>query len=258
MTLPSVLNYRWHSLFARGGKTNALGAWTQFLAGPRSLGMLVLPSRLDRHWAERVAAEFENGLSQDALVVDFSQFRTADAAGLGMLVEGLRQVLVQGKKWYALGLSHGARRTLKMNRVWDLLRARICHGVPELVSRLWDVWPECRCLASVKEETGFVVLGFCGQLTGSEVGELNASALLAAVGGQNCLLDLSYCSELDSQGLALLVRLSRGAEAGNGRCLICNMTAVVEQTVKSAKLDLALPIVANLAEARASFAALEI
>jgi exopolysaccharide biosynthesis WecB/TagA/CpsF family protein len=253
MILPSIWDYRWHRLLGHGGKPDG-GAWTHFLSGARSLQVLSLPRSLDRRWAETGALDFEQAFAQDALVVDFAQMRLADAAGLASLIEGLVQVREQNQKWYAVGVKPAVRRTLKRNRVWDLLKARVCGDVPELVSRLGEVWPECRCLASIKAEAGFMGLGFCGRLSGAVAASLDVETLLRVVAGQDRVLDLSYCSELDAQGLALLLKLSRGGESDKGRCLICGMTAEVERRVKSAKLDVSLPIVANMAAAKAVFA----
>jgi exopolysaccharide biosynthesis WecB/TagA/CpsF family protein len=252
MILPSIWDYRWHRMLGQGEPDG--GTWTQFLSGSRSLQVLSLPGCLDRRWAETETLDFDQAFAQDALVVDFAQMRLADAAGLARLVEGLEQVRAQNQKWYAVGVKPAIRRTLRRNRVWDLLKARVCNDVPELVSRLGEVWPECQCLASIKAEAGFMAIGFCGRLSGAETAGLDVETLLRVVAGQDRLLDLSYCSELDAQGLALLLKLSRGLEPGVGRCLICGMTAEVERRVKSAKLDLSLPIVANMAAAKAVFA----
>jgi exopolysaccharide biosynthesis WecB/TagA/CpsF family protein len=255
MISPAVLDCRWKRLAGRWRSAGVgVDGGTQFLGGQRRLQVLGLPARLDRRWVERVGEEFEQALFQDALVLDFSRLRCADITGLGMLVDGLGKVTACGKLWYAVGLKSADRRTLKLNRVWDLLEARVCRDVSELVSRLRDVWPECGCWVSVKAEASFVVLGFCGRLAGSGIAGLDVEKLLAAVVGRNCLLDLSYCARLDSRGLALLLRLRRAAESGNGSCLICGATAEVEQTVKAAKLTMSLRLVDSVAAAKVAFA----
>ncbi len=212
-------------------------------SGSRKLVYLELPPCLVQERVEKCSSGIvERAFSGQALVVDASALRFADAAGLGLLMALLRECAARGLGFH-LVVRPPVRRVMQMNRVWDLFQPHGSASSAELVARLEERLggPFC-CMGSSMEEDVRRVW-FLGRLAG-------ASALreLHNLGGQllehpaDCVIDLDGCAGADSATLGELVRISN-ILSGNGKTLLLvRVPEAVATLIHEVGLDGVLPV----------------
>ncbi len=221
-----------------------------FLSGQQAIRLITIPTVLNadsRPWLE---SELDDAMRQNGVVIDFSRWRFADASGLGLLLAAWEQMIAQGIPCYGIGLSCRMRQLLRIHRLWDLLKPRVCRDARELTDRLRERWSDCRSFVAIQTEAHSRVIALLGAFTSREVARLDRTLLAEGFADQHCIVDLSLCTTVDSSGLGFLARLDREVKAKGNDCILCGLSEEVERTLQSAGLSGSLLIVPEITAAR--------
>lgn len=225
------------------------------LSGIQAVRALYLPAVLDAAAAAALEAPIREALEGDALLLDAAQVRYADAVGLGLLAEvcgasadGRASVyLARGSRWF--------RRLVSANRLGDLVGPRICRDATEAVERLRERWGEDRLFAGVRMHGQAIVLSLFGPLRVAQVDALDRAALAQYLGNRACVVDLTYCTGLDTAGVGLLAKIRREVVGEANPCILCSASPAALRMIRSAGMLEHFTVCRDVAQALETIAA---
>ena len=225
-----------------------------FLSAGKSIHVVSLPPRVNGETLDDLREEADVALLQDAVVVDFRQVLVLTASAMGFLCELYTRARDHGKPFYGMGLRSGVRVLLEANRMWDLLEDCMCADPKGLVARFRERWSNIDCFFCVRAEQSCKVLGFFGQVDALQLAEVDVKSLISEFIDTHCVVDLSYCSFIDSTGLSVLVQIFRKLNASGKAFIVCGPRDDTKRALKLVKLDNLFPVVDTLPEARRKIA----
>ncbi len=181
-----------------------------FLAGKELVRVILLPERLDAAGSAALRALVTEA-DTDALVLDASNCRFADAAGFGTLWQIIQQGRRHGR--YLFAPTRSLRALAALHRATDFLYPFTCPHLADLVLRIEERFPVAGCFVSIEGSPETTRVAFLGGLTADDLRRVDREMLVDALGRTNLVFDLSYCRRIDGDGLALLLRLKEYAAA---------------------------------------------
>ncbi len=226
-------------------------AATPLAVSASEIRILHLPDRLTHASLEHTAEEFDHAFAQaNFIVVDFSEVSFIDSTGLGFLIRAWRRAAAAGKPFYFTGVAPNIRRSLELNRCWDLFRGLVFETLEAAWQSALEGSRSPPFFYSVNPAEDHLLIRFFGRLDAVEMARVDLPALLGAMGGKDCILDLQSLRFVDSSGLALFLKIQR-ALAGQGRqCVLCGLNSNVEQLLRITQLYKLFEIAENVVSAR--------
>ena len=203
--------------------------------------------------APGVAAELGARLLADppeVLVLDVSHIRSVSSAAVAFVAECRRQLSPLGTEVWVYGIRPAFRRQLIRSRAWDLLRDGVLEHLTHAVPRAAGSAEAGRCMLGIDAVGQAVVVAVYGELYTDRLGDLDRSALAAAITRRDCIVDLGYCADMDGAGTGFLMRLREVTEAGGGQFILCRPCPAVRQILRINRVSGAGQIAVDLAQAR--------
>lgn len=217
-----------------------------FLSPKKTIAVVPIPYHLDHETAPKTRFFIYEALSQDITVLDLRHLRHLDSEGVSLLANAWIEATRQGKELFGLGLTADARFLLKLHRIWDLLADSIYPSADGILDRI-DVDKERITLFdSVHQEGDRVILSFFGALDKRVNYEKYLLKIAPMLEGKPCVVDLSYCTYLDSAGMSFLLHLRRAIEQEGFSFTLCSPNQAVARELHLAGLSSLFTVNASL------------
>lgn len=183
-----------------------------FLSPKKTIAVVPIPFHLDHETASKTRFFIYEAMSQDIVVLDLRHLRHLDAEGVSLLANAWIEAKRQGKELFGLGLSADARFLLKLHRIWDLLADSIYPSADGILDRINVDKERISLFDSVHQEGDRVILSFFGALDKRVNYEEYLLKVAPILENKPCIVDLSYCTYLDSAGMSFLLYLKRALD----------------------------------------------
>jgi anti-anti-sigma regulatory factor len=175
-----------------------------FFSGEEIVQVIALPDHLNARSIKSVYQCLEEEIDA-ILVLDASECRFVDAAGLGFLWQMLSDHHDKGCYIYAPSLFF--RFLCRIHRATDFVDPLTCQRLPELLARIAERLPQAGSFVSLESVGDSVSVSFLGALVANDLKEIHRDELVQAMGQGKLTIDLRCCSRIDSDGLAFLAQL---------------------------------------------------
>ncbi len=173
-----------------------------YLSPDKNLIVIKLPCLFDLDGVERVINHFDDGLEQDALIVDFKNLRHIDLYGFDYLAKIWGEAKALNKRIFAINVSSHIVNLFKLNRLWDVLEKDVTDikGVLEQLNTRY-------LFQSINQEEETLTLSFLGPLTNEEDYDQIIRNLLQIVDGKQIRIDLDYATLVENRAESFLMKL---------------------------------------------------
>jgi N-acetylglucosaminyldiphosphoundecaprenol N-acetyl-beta-D-mannosaminyltransferase len=208
-----------------------------FFSGEEIVQVIVLPDHLNAKSIRSVYQWLEEEIDA-ILVLDASECRCVDAAGLGFLWQMLSDHHDKGCYIYAPSLFF--RFLCRIHRATDFIAPLTCQRLPELLARIAEKLPQAGSFASLESVGDSVSVSFLGSLVANDLKEIHRDELVQAMGQGKLTIDLRYCSRIDSDGLAFLAQLLTYTRENGFDAAIYGYNRSVKASIEVAGLGKAL------------------
>ncbi len=210
MAIPLILYhyYSWlsYKLFSLEKKGNGK-KFLLFISSNQTLTVVQIPSRLSKGAAEELKSRFNDLFSHGAVVFDFKDTRHIDLEGVAFLLEAGKRAVQEKRPLFILGLSKKMRCLLKFHRSWDFLALSVCESPQDVFARL--NLSQDTFFDAVQQEHQHVVISFFGYLDNNQNYELYLKRITPILYQKECIIDLTYCTYIDSVGIGFLLKLKK-------------------------------------------------
>lgn len=253
MVWPAVLYYQHKRLSYQLIPTKGtLPTETRPELGPASglLNVITLPGRLDLFALKHVSGAVDQAFAGSSnVVLDFGRVSFIDSTGIGFLMRTLRRAEKEGCGIYLVRVAPKARRFFEFNRTWDLFRENTRKRVDEVLAQLGkkDALPPFYHTMTHKPE--LTLLDLFGRLEAQQMAGVDMAALLSAVSGRNCILNLGHLNSVDSSGLNFFFKIQKLLVDSGKQCVLCALSDNVKQQFRLTKLDQLFRIAPDLVSA---------
>ena len=208
-----------------------------FFSGEEIVQVISLPDHLTAKSIKSVYQCLEEEIDA-ILVLDASECRFVDAAGLGSLWQMLSNHDDNGCYIYAPSLFF--RFLCRINRATDFIAPLTCQRLPILLARLEERLPQAGGFVSFERLGDSVSVSFLGALVANDLKEIHRDEVIQAMGQGNLTIDLRYCSRIDSVGLAFLAQLITCTRENGFDAAIYGCNRSVKASIEVAGLGKAL------------------
>jgi exopolysaccharide biosynthesis WecB/TagA/CpsF family protein/anti-anti-sigma factor len=256
MIWPAVMYYRYKrfilGLSSRRDTDGAIKSTAALTSAERSIKVLALPARLDAASVETIRRETgdDTALKSSNIVLDFSGVSFIDSSGFGFLIGLWRRLNSEGKGIYLMGITPPVEKFLRFNRTWDLFSERICKNLNETLTLLEEKGHLPPFYYIVEPGEGYILLALYGRLDAAQVSGLNFTDITREIGNNDCIINLTELSFVDSSGLGFFFKIQRHLAGIGKKCLLYGLTDNVKQLFRITKLDNLFTICQDLPSAR--------
>lgn len=233
ISAPVCLAHLVHS-FRRKNRTGGLRVSAHFYSGAHALRVVRLPEVLDSRSGGDLTAAVDCD-AETCIVLDAGGCVFIDAAGLGALWVAVNRA-VGG--CYFLNPSRPLRHLLRLHRGADFLSPITCPSPGILSARLRERFADSRCFISIETLPDLRRISFLGGLTVEELSGIDRSQLVRGLADLPLCVDLGYCTRLDGEGLALILRLLHFAREAGHAARVERLSDEVERSSRVAGLRL--------------------
>lgn len=196
-----------------------------------------LPGQLDEASATFLEARIGLAKHDHPVILDCRDFRHADCAGLGFLVELRRHCMMQGR--LVLFAETGFRFWwyLTVNRLIDLF-GPLCFPSVAVAEEYLRTSTATRQYCRVRPRSdGTVALSFPGRLDLFLVKSLDVDSIGQQINGKSGVIDLEETTFIDSAGIIFLFELSHRIRSRGNSCQVRGAWGVVATALRMAKVE---------------------
>lgn len=178
-----------------------------YLSPDKNLIVIKLPCLFDLEGIERVINAFDDGLEQDAIIVDCRNLRHLDLYGFDYLAKVWTEAKALNKRIFAINLNSDIKLLFKLNRLWDIVEADVTDikGVLEQLNTQ-------NLFQSVNQEEETLTISFLGPLTNEEDYELITRNLLQIIDGKKIHIDLDYVTLIENRAQSFLMKIKTACQ----------------------------------------------
>jgi N-acetylglucosaminyldiphosphoundecaprenol N-acetyl-beta-D-mannosaminyltransferase len=205
-----------------------------FLSDDLSLAILPLPTALNYSTFQELMNYSDEASGQDATIIDFSSLGFLSLNQLCRLVKVWNNIRENTKQLFAIGISRSMRLFLKIHRLWDLFAPYSVSNAEHILSHLPLKNSDRAFFLSVNQTSNSVTISLLGALKNDIDYDDLLFKLHPYFHGQECLIDMSYCSGIDSYGLGFLLELRNYLPRGQMK--IINSSKSIKRLLKLAKI----------------------
>ena len=257
MVWPAILYYRYRRFLHRlSCKTDQSERGTrpgQEAPFASNINEIKFPKRLDAAFLERSRDGLDRQLgTAGSVVLDFSETRFIDSSGLGYITKIWNRNAAKEKAVYMVAVGPEVVHFLKLNRIWDLFSEKIFKDVGEVSQQLKEEGPVASSSFAIERRTGHVVISFFGRLDAPQIQKIHVDSMLADMGNDHCILDLSGLDFADSSGVGVLIKIQKHVSKQGRGCVLCNLPANVRQMLRITKVMPLFQIEKDIAAAEKS------
>ena len=258
LALPVVFSncrMKWSYRILRRRKSEFVD-YLEFKPDDRTIRCIRLPSVCDQGISSQINRVVDDLANCPSVVLDFAMVGYIDVITLASFVSMIRGARRLGVAFFLIGVSPSVKNYMIVNRIWEFFSEKMCQSPADLVNRLLESSTSTSLRYSfqiyppIPNQPGFIELNLLGQLDGHQLQEIGTDMLLKQVGDQNCLINLQFCTFIDSTGIGFLVRIRKKLERGGKACCLCNLAENIRQALRVVKLDKFFPILPDLPEAK--------
>ena len=204
-----------------------------FFSGEEIVQVIALPDHLTANSIRSVYQCLEEEIDA-ILVLDASECRFVDAAGLGFLWQMLSDHNDKGCYIYAPSLFF--HFLCRIHRATDFVAPLTCQRLPILLARLEERLPQAGSFVSLESVGDSVSVSFLGALVANDLKEIHRNEVIQAMGQGKLTIDLRYCSQIDSDGLAFLAQLLTHARENGFEASLLGCHGSVKASIEVARL----------------------
>lgn len=209
-----------------------------FLSTNRSITVIPFPTLFSKRRFEEIANLIQEAVEEDHIVLDFQFLRHLDPQGIGFLMELRRWCELTNKKLFIIGVTSDLTTLLKLHGAWNYFEKLICKDASDVLYRMSGkyILNYLEIYESIYQERDEVVVSFFGALNFQEEEQLLLK-LKPILDQKNCVLNLTYCTEINNLGIGFLIKI-HDFQAKNNRALtLLGVSRAVKLQLKQAKVD---------------------
>ena len=235
--LPLIVYYTYRRIVFRLSSSRCLPQCIKYVSvSPNSsenITVLNLPALVDLKIDTVFDELLVKGKNASQIVLDFSQVKLIDPAGLGMLVQLIKKMRRNFCKLCLINISCSIKRYMVCNRIWDFFFPYISNSMDSIITGLYDRNNVSPFYYSFTEEEKIVTIYLLGNLLDCSVLEKikNVSR------NKHCVIDFSCCVSIENAGLKVLLELQDAFSKHDKKCVIVAISRKLKQALRIAEID---------------------
>jgi anti-anti-sigma regulatory factor/UDP-N-acetyl-D-mannosaminuronic acid transferase (WecB/TagA/CpsF family) len=230
--------YHWyHSRWS----TNMHATTTRlFASNKRTIAFMEMPTLIDRCAIQD--AIIEQAFAHDYIVIDFRHVRHITLAGISFLMALWQHAYNTNKIFCGLAMNGDMRLLLKINRAWDTLGVHQYKTVQELLTN-WQQSGHTELYQTIEQNEYAVIASFFGPLDNRQDYDRLLQQLLPMIKERSCVLDFTYCTDIESHGFSFLLALQKELNQQDKQLRLYALNTDLKKQLKQAQL---LPLLKNV------------
>jgi N-acetylglucosaminyldiphosphoundecaprenol N-acetyl-beta-D-mannosaminyltransferase len=212
-----------------------------------SIRVIRLPEVLDAGAVESGRAALESEvLAATEPILDFKNVKFIDSSGLGFIVGLWRRAKTDNKKLNLIEIQPSTRRFFELSRTLDVFKDRVFDNLEAAVAHVAKETGQPPFYYVEVPRRSDVMFALCGTLDAAQIQNLDVDAILSAIGGRDCLLDLKNLDFVDSSGIVFFLKIQKHVQKTARDCVLFGLQDNVRQMFRITKLDRLFMIKANI------------
>lgn len=238
MTVPLIVYHHFNRFIWKKRQVKSSVTSYFFLAsfGP-SISVIRIPAFVGTLETQQLFEEFQKALNQEYIILDFSDAHHMNLEGLSFLLQACQQAKQFNIKLCCLHLHFSMRLLLKLHRLWDLIKIRLYESVEIFISHLNLKETGPYLWETIKQNDQQMTIGFFGELNDRVSYEEYLQNLQPMLQGKNCLIDLTYCTQLDNSAITFLLHIKKTQTKQEKKLQIRGIQKSILEDLKVAKVS---------------------
>lgn len=210
-----------------------------FLSPNRSITVIPFPAIFSIHRFDEISAMVEEAVEEDHLVLDFQFLHHLNAEGIGFIMEVKQWCEVLSKRLFLIGVNSDIRTLLKLNGVFDYFENLVCRDANDVLYRIAGKYSSSylEIYESIYQEHNEVVVSFFGTLNLSGDDDALLNKLKPILDQKNCILNLTYCTEINNLGIGFLIKIHDFQTKNNRGLALVGVSRSLKRQFRQAKVD---------------------
>lgn len=180
-----------------------------FLSAYRSIAFIPLPQVIDETNVVMLQQHIEDALAHDVVVLDFFATRHIQPEGFYLLIETWLNRKKHNKTIFGYRPTSDIKCLMKVHRTLELFEDSLCNSLEALIAELSLYAEPAFFYDTFTQNEHLVTISILGILSNHIDFNSYLKKLVPTIGQKNCIIDLSFCTFIDSSGFAFLLNLRK-------------------------------------------------
>lgn len=222
---------------SKAKEVNEASPPTLFLSSAFSIAFLNLPSNLYYNVFEQLMSYIDEATGHDTTIIDFTELNCLPINQLNRLVILWDKAVKNATQLFAFGISTSMRTFLKMHRLWDRFAPYEITNFDQILATLPLKDSNEAFFHSIRQTKDRVIISFLGSMQNGVDYKQLLHQLEPYFHGQECYLDLKYCSFIDNLGLSFILEMRNTLQNEARPMKIIAAPPAIKRMFKTAKID---------------------